>query len=743
MSLGPGARLGAYEVIGSLGAGGMGEVYRARDTKLDRDVALKILPESFASDPDRLMRFEREAKTLASLNHPHIAQIHGIEDSGGTRALVMELVDGEDLAERIARGPLPLDEALPIARQIAEALEAAHDAGIIHRDLKPANIKVRPDGTVKVLDFGLAKQRLLAVAPSGAQAGRHVGTRSRFADHHLARHDHAGRDPRHRGVHGAGAGARHVSRSSRGSLGLWLRAVRDAHRHAALRRRHGDRHPGRHREGGAALGCASGGDARRDRAAAAPLPPEGSQTTSRRRGRCQARDRGRAGSAHSDVSRQASTRAARLPLNLALALGAVFAAVAGAYVVGSRGATATSTPAAVTRFVIAAPPGTQIVTGHREVALSSDGQQVAFIARGAAGQHIYVRRVDTLAPQQVPGTEGARDPAFSPDGRWLAFHAGNKILKVRLDGSLPAVLADAVHSHGLAWHPTEDAIYFAPHQLSAIWKVPANGGASPVQVTTLDPALGERSHEWPVFADAGWTLLFSVNTNTAGLDEEEVSVLTLSTNVRTTVRTGGSAIGFTDGRELLFVRRRSVVGARYDAGRLASPELFDPASAQDRAAVSLNGTLAYVPAPDGKRRTLVWISTDGQISDTDFGQRAFDAVALSPDGRRVAIAIADDRDSALYVADAGGGPLTALDETGHLHAIVEPRRQMDCGHGVACGHQQFGSGTGRGGAWAELGGARHRRRRGRRLAVDTRWTRAAVVAPRFDHRPPLADAARA
>ena len=157
MSLSAGTRIGPYEVSGSLGAGGMGEVYRARDTKLDRGVALKILPPSFANDPDRLMRFEREAKTLAALNHPCIAQIYGLEQSGQASTLVMELVEGEDLAQRLARGPVPLDEALPIARQIAEALEAAHEAGIVHRDLKPANIKVRPDGTVKVLDFGLAK----------------------------------------------------------------------------------------------------------------------------------------------------------------------------------------------------------------------------------------------------------------------------------------------------------------------------------------------------------------------------------------------------------------------------------------------------------------------------------------------------------------------------------------------------------------------------------------------------------
>ncbi|HXG72898.1 MAG TPA: serine/threonine-protein kinase [Gemmatimonadaceae bacterium] len=167
MSLSPGTRIGSYEVTGSLGAGGMGEVYRARDTRLNRDVAIKVLPDLFAADPDRLARFTREAQTLAALNHPNIAQIFGIEESGGVRALVMELVEGEDLSAHIARGPMPLDEALPIARQIAEALEAAHEQGIVHRDLKPANVKVRPDGTVKVLDFGLAK----ALAQDGTGAG--------------------------------------------------------------------------------------------------------------------------------------------------------------------------------------------------------------------------------------------------------------------------------------------------------------------------------------------------------------------------------------------------------------------------------------------------------------------------------------------------------------------------------------------------------------------------------------------
>ena len=166
MALTPGTRLGPYEVLAPLGAGGMGEVYRAKDTTLGREVAVKVLPDHFAHDPERLARFEREARTLAALNHPHIAQVHGLENVSGIRALVMELVEGPTLADRIADGPIPLDEAWPIAHQIAEALEAAHDQGIVHRDLKPANIKVRPDGTVKVLDFGLAK----ALDPNPASA---------------------------------------------------------------------------------------------------------------------------------------------------------------------------------------------------------------------------------------------------------------------------------------------------------------------------------------------------------------------------------------------------------------------------------------------------------------------------------------------------------------------------------------------------------------------------------------------
>ena len=220
MALSPGTRLGPYEVTAQIGVGGMGEVYRARDGRLQRDVAIKVLPEAFAQDSERLARFEREARTLASLNHQNIAAIYGLEDADGVKGLVMELVEGPTLADHIARGPIPIADALLIARQIGEALEAAHEQGIIHRDLKPANIKVRDDGTVKVLDFGLAKamEPIQDVSPN----------QSIVANHHVACDDASGRDPRDRSVHESGAGARVRSRQARRHLGVRLRALRDA-----------------------------------------------------------------------------------------------------------------------------------------------------------------------------------------------------------------------------------------------------------------------------------------------------------------------------------------------------------------------------------------------------------------------------------------------------------------------------------------------------------------------------------
>ena len=221
-----GQQLGSYRIQSLLGAGAMGEVYRARDTKLGREVAIKVLPRAFTSDPERVRRFEREARVLAALNHPHITVIHGFEEASGMRGLVMELVEGETLADMVARGPMPIADALSIARQIAEALEAAHEHGIVHRDLKPANIKITVQGVVKVLDFGLAK----AVSGDGGGADLSQATTIEFESTRRRP------DRRHRSLYGPGAGAWKTDRQARRYLGLRLRALRDVDRQACLRR---------------------------------------------------------------------------------------------------------------------------------------------------------------------------------------------------------------------------------------------------------------------------------------------------------------------------------------------------------------------------------------------------------------------------------------------------------------------------------------------------------------------------
>ena len=282
MPLSDGTRLGSYEILSALGAGGMGEVYRARDTRLDRDVAIKILPEAFAADAERVARFQREAKVLASLNHPHIAAIYGLEDAEGVKALVMELVEGEDLAQRMARGAIPLDEALPIAKQIAEALEAAHEQGIIHRDLKPANIKVRTDGTVKVLDFGLAK----AFDPTGSPSSN--ATMSPTISMHATQ---AGVTLGHGRLHAAGAGEGQVRRQASGPLGVRVRALRDAHRAPAVRGRDDFRRAGEDHRARPRLERAPREDTAIDSDVAAALSGKGPEAAARFGGRRAVGDR--------------------------------------------------------------------------------------------------------------------------------------------------------------------------------------------------------------------------------------------------------------------------------------------------------------------------------------------------------------------------------------------------------------------------------------------------------------------
>jgi serine/threonine protein kinase len=425
VSLAPGTWLGPYEITGRIGAGGMGEVYRARDTKLQRDVAIKVLPEALAHDTERLARFEREARTLASLNHPNIAQIHGLEESDGIKALVMELVEGLTLADRVAQGPIPLDEALSIARQIAEALEAAHERGIIHRDLKPANIKLRPDGTVKVLDFGLAKAMEPAVESAGVsqsptittpaltQAGVILGTAA-YMSPEQAKGKPAGK------------------RSDVWAFGCVLYEMLAGNR-------------------------AFGGEDVSDTLAAVlrgepewtALPPLVSPAIVALIRGCLAKDpRQRIGDVSTarfifdhgtDVAASVpahSLSILRRPASILIASTA--AAVIAAYVTWMlKPATAPLLPLA--RFPITLPTGDQFSNSHRHlVAFSPDGSRLVY----AANQRLYMRAMDQLESTPIRGTEGpgisaGRSPFFSPDGRWIGFWQNGQLKKVPTSGGAP------------------------------------------------------------------------------------------------------------------------------------------------------------------------------------------------------------------------------------------------------------------------------------------------------------------
>ena len=443
LALAPGTRLGVYEVIAPIGEGGMGQVYRATDTTLGRQVAIKILPDAFASDPDRMARFEREAKTLGALNHPHIAAIYGFEKSAGMHALVMELVEGEDLSQRIARGPIPLDEALPIAKQIAEALEAAHEQGIIHRDLKPANIKVRPDGTVKVLDFGLAK----ALAPEGAGASADAMNSPTLT----APADADGHDPRHRGLHGARAGEGPRGRPARGHLGVRRRALRDAHGPARVR--------GRRHLGGPRVGAEDRPRFERGSGRCIAVRAPVAATLSRERStEAVERDRRRAARARRDRAggpsgARGSSACAPLDRRSALARRRRH----------RRNRRGRGTAVAVVAPddghdrdapVGGATQGVDVYPDSAEVAISPDGRTVAFVVGNSVTlttSQLWIRSLDSFAARRLEAGDGAHLPFWSPDSRSIGFGADGKVKTLPVAGGRADVICDATNFRGGAW----------------------------------------------------------------------------------------------------------------------------------------------------------------------------------------------------------------------------------------------------------------------------------------------------
>ena len=514
MTVSVGTRLGPYEIVAPLGAGGMGEVYRARDTKLDRAVALKILPESFAHDPERLARFEREAKTLAALNHPNIAIVHGFEQANGVQALVMELVEGPTLADRIAQGRLPLNEAVPIAKQIADAVEAAHEQGIVHRDLKPANIKVRSDGTVKVLDFGLAK--MLAAHESGMSGASMSHSPTITSPAHL-RQGYGGQ-----AMTGAGI-----------ILGTApYMSPEQAKGRAADKR-----------SDVWAFGCVLyemltgttpfAGETVPDVLAAIlktepnwyALPaatPPGVRRLLRRCLTKELRERLRdigdarlklldAQDVEAGFVAVTKVRSVRLPWLVVGVLG-VLAAVLSFLLIWS------SARVAVDRRVYQStilPPAASKANFGGRLALSPDGRRLAFVTVDGDGRTVlWVRPLDGSVGQPLAGTEGAGSPFWSADSHHIAFVDGDRKLK-RIDagGGSVVTLYDGANATSFGSWSSDDVILFATG--SSIFRISATGGAvSPV--TSLVEANGELRHVMPFFLPGRKLFLYRVVESSGG-----------------------------------------------------------------------------------------------------------------------------------------------------------------------------------------------------------------------------------
>ena len=627
MALSPGARRGPYEITAKIGAGGMGEVYRARDTKLDRDVALKILPEAFASDPERLARFEREAKTLAALNHPHIAHIHGLEESDGVLTLVLEFVDGPTLADRIAHGPLPIDDALTIACQIAEALEAAHDQGIIHRDLKPENIKVRTDGTVKVLDFGLAK----ALDPTSAATADVSASPTITAPALMT-----------------GAGT---------IVGTVAYMSPEQARGKAVDRRTDlwafgcvlfEMITGRRVFPGATVSDTIAAVLERSPDWTA-LPPATPPRVRHVLARCLEKDPkqrwrdiadvrielddGEAWRPQTDRALPKTSRAAeRAVWALLVALAAAVASVATPLF---RQAPA---PAEI-RFNLPFPRG--VAADFAQLAISPDGQQIVVAPSFGSQQPspLWLRPLSSTSGRLLTGTEGAGFPFWSPDGRSIGFFADQKLKRLDVNSQAIQILADAPVARGGAWQ-ADDTILFAPNARGPLFRVPANGG-QPTVATQLEA--GQNDHRAPfILPDGEHFIYYSRGTpqvrgvHVARLDGTETKRLLDADGAAVYARSG----------HLLFPREGALLAQSFDATRLAlQGEAFRVAdSVSVNAAISLASLSASASGPiaygtDSIRRTqFTWFDRAGRRLETlgTPDQRSLANPSLSPDGGRIA-----------------------------------------------------------------------------------------------------------
>ena len=617
----------------------MGEVFRARDTKLNRDVALKVLPDLFANDPDRLARFQREAEVLASLNHPNIAAIYGLEEEGGTRALVLELVEGPTLADRIAEGAIPLDEALDIVRQIADALEAAHEAGIIHRDLKPANIKIREDGTVKVLDFGLAKalgddkqgdpSESPTLTTAATRAGAIMGTAA-----YMSPEQAKGKPVDKRAdIWAFGAVLFEMLTGKRPFDGEDISETL-----AFVLTKEPD-------------WSALSGDI-------APSLRAYLKRCLQKDPRQRVRDVGDLRLAMAgafDTGLEASESVAVAPRTLPWAAAVVAASMLTG--LGVRSMTR-SVPPEVTRIAYDLPASHQLRNlGRAVLAASPDGRR--FVYNTADG--LYLRAMDQLDARVLLGTEEALGtlsiPFFSPDGRSVAFFQGGNLKRLALSGGTPVVVCSVFQPSAAHWAP-DDTIFFA--QAGGILRVPANGGTLELVIPDADGELLDA----PQLLSDGDSLLFTARAAGArSWDNAQIVVQSLSSGERTVLLEGGSDARYVPSGHLVYALDDGLFAVAFDAKNLSVAS--GPVSmvqgvvrADSTRAVSANyavsddGTLFYLAGEQGSYGPLIWVDRTGKADVIEtILPNEFSTPRLSPDGERVLVVA--DGDVRIYDLTSG------------------------------------------------------------------------------------------
>jgi eukaryotic-like serine/threonine-protein kinase len=670
MPLGPGTRLGPYEIVSPLGAGGMGEVYRARDTKLGREVAIKVLPSSVTGDAERLARFRREAQVLASLNHPNIAAIYHVEDADGVPAIVMELVQGETLAERISRGPIPVDEALPIAKQIAEALEAAHEQGIVHRDLKPANVKVTPNGIAKVLDFGLAR---LSEMTSASNAGSAALSMSPTI----------------------------TSPALVSGVGVLLGTA------AYMSPEQAKGTPADKRSDIWAFGCVlyemltgkrpfRGEDVGDTLAAVLKTEPDWSllpvgtppsiRVLLRRSLNKDRRQRlGDAGVVRLDIDDALApppapmTPYARLggwhtsPIRTGLVAAVAVAIGVGLGIQLSRPAVA---PLGAARFALTLPPGTELAAGPA-VAISPNGAHVAFVAsRGGGAPQISIRPLNAIEPRTFDDTQGAAAPFFSPNGEWLAFFADGKLKKMSTTGGVVIPLADADPQSG-SWGLDDRIVFRKGGELVQVSS--AGGQPRPLwSANRTDAASRGRVPYDPEILPGGTAVLFTSRSGEEDtVDDWSVDVVRLDTGERKVLIQGGHRPHYLATGHLVFLRSGKVMAVPFDVARLEVSGTPVPVieGVQESSfnggtfSCSQTGSCVYVAGSLNTQRTVAFIDRAGAIQPVPLPPQSYQHPRFSPDGEKVSFWIEQSRCD-VVVYDIRRGVLTRITSDGDNHHPV-------------------------------------------------------------------------